>query len=444
MVLHECTVYIRGLEKGTTATQLAEKFSDVGSVVKSALCLTSDGGFTGRAYVTFPSKEIAEQAAFKHSKDGVTVQAVGDVQMAEMELLLGESQQEQFLGLFQSLSESMQSTLRSQMMNAAVESELSLDIKQEEGAMSHPPSSVATAPTPTATQVHASPPYGIVVQEPPKICVFSGMPGKDSSFGKWKYDVMCVKEEFEEGKHTLSTALSAMRKSLRSPASDIITHLGKEADLDTIVAKLKSVYGTVFSGQTLLQRFYAGAQKEESCAQWACRLECLAYDAEEKKMVTRTAVPGMLKAQFWAGLRDRRIKNALRHRKDEIGFEELVVEAREIEEEYKSESEESDSNKVKAKAKVQQTKPTQMEELLQHMKEMSMRMEKFEGQLKRQQSSQPKPRTREGPAKCDKCQMEGHLSFGCRQGTDVTCYQCGQRGHISRSCRSSSKPLNCQ
>jgi hypothetical protein len=451
MDLQKRTVYVRGLEDDTNAEKLEKIFKDVGAIQKSVLCRTSSGVFEGKAYITFADETTAKQAAIQHSKDGLTVQAVTDPYLAEMQLLLGDGQQEHILEALHSMSDEMRTVLLAQLLKATPAKEESVvsAYKQEPGATSTAPSNPllasksVTVPVPASASI--SQPYGIVMQEAPKICVFSGHPGKDSSFGKWKYDVMCVKEELDDSKHTLSTALSAVRKSLRSPASDIITHLGKEADLDTIISKLKSVYGTVYSGQTLLQKFYAGTQKDESCGQWACRLECLAYDAEEKKMVTRSAVSGMLKAQFWAGLKDPRIKCALCYRKNEISFEDLVIEAREIEEEYKSDSEEAEVSKVKLKAKVQQTKPSEMEELLTQMKQISMRMEKVEGQLNRPQSSQQsRPRRREGPMKCDRCQMEGHLSFGCRQGTSVTCYKCGQPGHISRSCRSSSQPLNPQ
>ena len=46
----------------------------------------------------------------------------------------------------------------------------------------------------------------------------------------------------------------------------------------------------------------------------------------------------MLRDRFWAGLRDLQVKNALRHRKDALNFEEMVIEARTLEEEFGKEA----------------------------------------------------------------------------------------------------------
>ena len=94
MALQKHTVYIQGLERDTTSEWLAKLFKDVGNVEKSALCLTSSGTFSGKAYVTFPDETTAQQATLKHSKEGRTVQAVSETHLAEMQLPLGESQQE--------------------------------------------------------------------------------------------------------------------------------------------------------------------------------------------------------------------------------------------------------------------------------------------------------------------------------------------------------------
>jgi len=248
--------------------------------------------------------------------------------------------------------------------------------------------------------------------------------------------------------------LYAIRRSLRSPAADVITHLGQNATFQTLLGKLESLYGTVLSGQALLQKFYSETQSiGEDVALWACRLEDLRFKAEEKKMVIRTAVAGMLKAQFWSGLRDHRIKDTLRQHKDTLEFESLVMEARELEEEYKGEN----SGAVNAGIKQQHTKPTEMEMLTQLVKKIEMRMEKMEqvinkpltrihdpvslpAQQQTRSSSGQTQQRRQGSAVCDICHQEGHLSFGCRHGTTVQCYKCGRQGHVSRACRSS--PLN--
>ena len=45
-------------------------------------------------------------------------------------------------------------------------------------------------------------------------------------------------------------------------------------------------------------------------------------------------MPTMLRDRFWVARGDLQVQNALRHRKDAINLEELVTEARSLEEEF--------------------------------------------------------------------------------------------------------------
>ena len=153
--------------------------------------------------------------------------------------------------MFKSLSEETKRHFLLQIMGEATKQEPATDksstsvtIKTERkdvsGASAHPVGAI----------VSSFP--NVIEQEPPKLSVFSGLPGKDASFGRWKYEVACLQPDRSLSENNV---LSAIRGSLRSPAADVITHLDQNATLQTLLGKLESVYGTVLSGQALLQKF---------------------------------------------------------------------------------------------------------------------------------------------------------------------------------------------
>ena len=450
MAFRERCVYVTGLSADTNVKDLEKLFCTVGVLERSALIKNDKEVFTGTAFVCLRTKEEALAAAMQLSKDGITVQAVSKDQIVQLEDLFGDGS-DLLLTMYQSLSEETKRQFLLQIMGEATKQEpltgaidkssAGVTIKREEVP--------GLSAQPVGAIVSAFP--NVIVQEPPKLSVFSGLPGKDASFGRWKYEVACLQLDRSLSENNV---LNAIRRSLRSPAADVITHLDQNATLQTLLGKLESVYGTVLSGQALLQKFYSETQSiGEDVALWACRLEDLGFKAEEKKVVTRTAVAGMLKAQFWSGLRDHRIKDTLRQHKDTLEFESLVIEARELEEEYKGEH----MGATSAGIKQQHNKPTEMEMLTQLVKKIEMRMEKMEQVINKPLTRMPDPvslpaqqqtrsssgqtqQGRPGSAVCDICHQEGHLSFGCRHGTTVQCYKCGRQGHVSRACRSS--PLN--
>lgn len=399
------SVYLVGLPQDFSEKDLRKALQDIGGIERCVLVNTAVGTFTGNAYVQFDEEKKAKEAA-KKNLDG-KVQAT--------------------------------------MVTEDRESEFNL-------VMAH---------ISTATKVKETTQRNIetvIVQETPKITVFSGTPGRDCSFGRWRYEVECLKRSTT---YESQTILHAVRKSLRSPAAELVTHMGSDATLDELLSKLESIYGSVLSGQTLLQRFYSETQKEdETCAEWACRLEDIAFQAQEK--MKTTDLKALLVTQFWSGLRDQRIKEALRHQRNSMDFQQFVVQARELEEEFQD----STPIHVRGKAKSQVNKQNDVELLTNLMQKMDKRMNDMEAQMKNlaqgvtcQPSVQPRHQQHHMPfvsqqgnqmqssgtvTGCHKCRQESHLAFGCRQGTSVICFQCGQAGHISRSCRVQMSSLNTQ
>lgn len=411
------SLYVTGLPLDYKVDDLRSLFDSVGKIERCVLIQTSVGTFTGNAYVTLANESDVRGAPPTLSEEGVRAQAIDQFHSEEFRLLMGDNQEDRFANFLKSLSGSEQEQMMSMMGK---------DVKKESPSF------------PTLPNVQKAP--QVFVQEYPKVSVFSGTSGKDSSFARWKNEVECLTRM---GTYEAQVILHSVRKSLRSPAADIITHVDQGASIEELVAKLESIYGTVLSGSALLQKFYSEVQKDkETCAEWACRLEDIGFQAQEKRMVTGAALKDVLKTQFWSGLRDHRIKEALRHQQSQSTFQHLVVEARELEEEYHEASAAYKDDQVKAKLRAQQAKPSELELLTELVKKMDMRMSQME-QFQRQSVGTPVQRTSMPPGTyaptvsggCGKCGQNTHGEFGCRAGTQVGCYNCGQRGHISRSCR---------
>ena len=178
--------------------------------------------------------------------------------------------------------------------------------------------------------------------------------------------------------------------------------------------------------------------------QWSCRLEDLIYQAAGKGAIDRSAIPNQLKKRFWSGLKDRRIKDALRSRVDSLTFEELLSEARILEEEYSPEDKadvvlhqvtESDP-----KMDLLFQKIAKMESQLEQLHKQQTKLQKETNQSSQSGSKGSKAKI----VKCDKCDQNGHLAFGCRKGTNVTGYKCDAERHIAQACRNRRSDLNSQ
>lgn len=56
--------------------------------------------------------------------------------------------------------------------------------------------------------------------------------------------------------------MQAIRRSVRGEASRILMRLGTGVDIETILEKFESVYGTVDTKEELLAKFYSAKQGE--------------------------------------------------------------------------------------------------------------------------------------------------------------------------------------
>ena len=460
MSMYKRSVLLTGVEPGMTTEALGKLCAKIGELEKTAFVIGTDGKPTGRAYAVYKSAEFAAQAALRLTSEVVKCEVLQS-ETDEFQMLFGEepdtSARERLRAAFLVLSAEEQQQFLLEFGPAvggagpgAMAPEQPGDrlkvVKKEpqDGASASTfmapvgtlpglvPDSTAGNPA-IAPNLPQSPFYGssgvpVMVQEGPKLPLFSGTPGKDSSFARWKWEVKSCMASKQYPNHVL---LTGVRKSLRSPAADSLTHMPATATAEDILAKLECVYGTVMPGQTLLKKFWSEPQKgpkEEDCAQWSLRLEGLCYEAAEKNAITHEAVPGTLTVRFWDGLYDERIKNALRPKKDELTFEEMVKEARMLEEEYQPVAESKNSV-----SHAQVVSDPRLDLLLKKMEQLEKKIQHVHSS----QQTQSKPTTQnpEVPT-CGKCKRKGHIGFGCRQGVpNLNCHRCMEPGHISASCR---------
>lgn len=300
--------------------------------------------------------------------------------------------------------------------------------------LSSSPDVKETKPVITSTFGYAAEP-STMYKEVPKLPFFSGLKDKDTSFGRWKFE---VKSLWKGGEVQGQALLSTMRRSLKSPAADALIHLG-DAGFVEIMDKLESLYGTVMSGDTLLTKFFSEPQQDgEDCAQWSTRLEHLCYSAAEKDAVDIESLPKMLAARYWAGLRDGKIKEALRPSREDLKMDQLVVEARKLEEEFGSMGKEDKKDKKKPAVQAQAQQDgltTRMDELMKTMESMAQSFQHHTRHPSSNSNSSNSSSTKTRDTTCFQCKEDGHLSFGCRQGSNIECFKCKRKGHISSCCR---------
>ncbi|XP_013386267.1 modulator of apoptosis 1-like [Lingula anatina] len=170
---------------------------------------------------------------------------------------------------------------------------------------------------------------------PPRLPLFSG-DSKDASFKQWLFEVKALRRD---GIYSDAVLLHAIRRSLKSPASDVLYHLGDVKEIDRVLEKFEQVFGDVLSSGAILQQFHSSKQHDsESIAAWACRLESLVAQllSINPPAVTDTGAKSMLRLKFYSGLNSNTIRHLLKNKFDGgATFEELLVEGRTIEMEEK-------------------------------------------------------------------------------------------------------------
>jgi hypothetical protein len=415
------SVFVKATSAGVTADNLLELCSEAGEI-EGVLWREEGSG----VFVTFGRTEDARRALGLSQTGMVSVAALDAKLEAErVALKQGEEASKLFRDSFQLL------TPAKRQQAIAMLSDLGHQPKAQQSKAS-PSAAASSLGFPSQPELHeaatsspvAAPQVMTVPQawpEATRLCSFSGTTGKDSPFSKWHYEVACLVRE----QHPEATVLLAIRKSLKSPAADVLRRLGETATLEMVLSKFQCLYGKVLDGDEILKRFYGEKQGvNESCVDWSCRLEEYLFEALEQGAAT-PSLRSKLARRFWDGLTNGHVRNALRHQ--DLPFDELVIEARKVEEEGIAVSTPPARAHAQPVAPTKESTNDKLDLLLERLNTLEA---KVSGQSSQSRSSGSSSETR----KCYKCQQPGHLAFGCRANTDVTCYKCDSRGHIAPAC----------
>lgn len=104
--------------------------------------------------------------------------------------------------------------------------------------------------------------------------------------------------------YSKETILNAIIRLLKGEPATVMMRLGPVDNIDEILQKFDSIYGTVLGTENILAEFYSGKQKDtEECATWSIRLEDLKNRAITKGKVSAIEAKEMLRTMFYKGLR---------------------------------------------------------------------------------------------------------------------------------------------
>jgi hypothetical protein len=466
-------VVVRGTSSDVTQQELMQSCADVGEVEEVWWREDREGEQTGSAFIIYKRESDVLRAIDLATKGRLHVEYIKTNQKQELTDLIQTTEahtifNEAYKLLTPAKKKQVMKSLREESASAVDTAPLVLTGVVVSSADTTPvvatrvvASSADTTPV-VATRVVASsadttpvvstrvvttlPSLPVAAwQETPRLCSFSGLPGKESDYSRWRYEVLClVREKQSEG-----TILTAIRRSLKAPASDVMRRLGEVATLDQVLQKLQALYGKVLEGDALLQKFYGEQQRDnEGVVEWSCRLDEYLFEAIEQGAAPMS-MRAKLAHRFWDGLLDDRLRSALRHRN--LPFDDLVIEARRIEEEYQASPNTSRTAGVRSQPVTlppPQSTNEKLDLLLDRLKTLETQVQDMSA-AKTASKTWDKPTTtsRPGltspavrPLTCMKCQKQGHLTFGCRADTNMVCYKCQTVGHISASCLNEVAP----
>jgi hypothetical protein len=262
----------------------------------------------------------------------------------------------------------------------------------------------------------------------PKLSIFNGKDGaNDYSYESWRFD---VQQLLTSGFSSRVVRMAIVRSCRGTPAT-VLQALGDNFHPEEVLLAFDKRFASVATPETLLSQFYSASQRDgETVNAWGCRLENL-LSKPQLRYLDRTSRASMLRERFWRGLRTHSLRNALRHRFDaNASYEELLVCAREVEEESgDSSSQSSKSSKSSKKASVAsaQISDSSLAALTKQLKDIQDRLAALE---KLSQGRRGKGRGRGSG-----CQQQSQEKKPQSQGDKKpTCYECGKEGHYRNKC----------
>ena len=253
---------------------------------------------------------------------------------------------------------------------------------------------------------------GINVNKLPKLPKFSGADGKNEpSFRVWRFEIDNLSELYSEREVN-----RVIHQSVTGDAAETLMRLGRTATVTQILNKFDHVFGSVVSDEKLLANFYTAQQKPaESIAEWSCRLEDILCHPNLAGQISDR--DKMLKSRFFYGLHSDNIKNAIRHRFELDTYDQLLVLAREAEDENKSEK----AVKI-SKPQTVELNP-QLKEIQEQLKQIQLKMSQYDKKLGSYSKN-----------KSSTLKQKGDTQASMSSERNVRCFYCKKLGHVKKNC----------
>lgn len=245
----------------------------------------------------------------------------------------------------------------------------------------------------------------------PKLPMFSGLdPAKgEVRYDQWRYHLQCL--VLEGGADP--SIMQAVRQSVRGQAADVMQYLGPKCPPEFIIQKFDSVFGDALSDQQLFQRFYSSKQEgHESVVDWGCRLQRLASKLPDASGLDSEAIVLMLRNQFFSGMRDGKIKEAIRHLYDDgKDFDEQFKAARKVESEAVRVSQ-SEKSKGAALAQQESNSTSQQDRIEKALSGINDTLRTLDRRVKRLERKEDGGTSTVRPT-CGRCQRSNHTTSQC-------------------------------
>jgi len=208
--------------------------------------------------------------------------------------------------------------------------------------------------------------------------------------------------------------------------------LGPLADLNELLHKLESVYGTVELKESLLAKFYSAHQKEdEDVSSWSCRLEDLLAHAINDGEVDFKKANNMLRTMFWTGLLPH-LRDVSGHKYDSItDFDTLRVAIRQIEYTTRERVEMPSKRSLPSKMAHTSMESSECRELKGMIQKLTAEVASIKQQT--EPSRQPSYHRRQNRGRKYGSESEGRSNTS--DNDEPICFRCGQKGHVRLGCR---------